>query len=113
MNRSWPGHLAIVMFVVAVALGVAATRVERALRFGPGPLAQSTTIVIERHQSTKTIARELEGAGVVPRWWLVEVALQVFDRGAPIRAGEYEFTPAESLQSVLEQMRAGRTVVHH
>lgn len=113
MSRSWPGHLAIIMFVVAVALGVGAARVESMLRFGPGPLIESVTIVVGRHQPTQIIARQLQAAGVVPRWWLFELALQVFDRGGPIQAGEYEFTPAESLQAVLEQMRAGRTVVHH
>ena len=111
MSRSWPGHVAIVIFVLAVALGVAAARVERVLRNSPGPLTQSTTIVVE-HRPTEFVAKQLEAAGVVSHWWLFEMTLQVLDRGAPIQAGEYEFSAAESLQAVLEQMRQGRTVVH-
>jgi len=112
MSRSWPGHVAIVLFVLAVALGVGAERIERFLRDRPGPLKEVTTVVIERHRSTESIARQLESAGVVPHWWLFELTLQLFDRGAPIQAGEYAFSTGESLQQVLEQMRQGRTVVH-
>jgi len=100
------------MFVVAVAIGVAATRIERTLLSGPGPLTQPVTVVIERGSSTQIIARQLQKAGVVPEWWLFELALQVFDRGAPVKAGEYAFVPAQPLQEVLRQMREGRTVVH-
>src|SRR5579862_9899878 len=113
MSRSWPGHIAIVLFVLAVALGVGGNRLEQFLRGRPGPLKEATTLVIERHHATEDIARQLENAGVVAHWWFFELTLQLFDRGAPIKAGEYQFTPGESLQAVLDQMRQGRTVVHH
>src|SRR5215469_2596251 len=112
MSRSWPGHVVIVLFILVVALGVGAKRVEQLLRAQPGPLTEATTIVIERHTSSEFIARKLENAGVVTHWWLFELTLRVFDRGGPLKAGEYEFTPGESLQDVIAQMRQGRTVVH-
>ena len=113
MSRSWPAHVVIVLFVLVVALGVGGNRLEQYLREKPGPLKEATTTVIERHSSTEAIAHQLENAGVVSHWWFFELTLQVLDRGAPIKAGEYAFTSGESLGQVIEQMRQGRTVVHH
>jgi UPF0755 protein len=111
MTRSGSGHLALIIFVVAVALGVAGNRFESDLLRGAGPLARPTTVVVARGGS-EAIAQQLERAGVVSHWWLFELAVQLLDRGPPLRAGEYAFVPGQTLHDVIQQLREGRTVIH-
>jgi UPF0755 protein len=60
------------------------------------------------------IARQLQQAGVIRQPYLfAAVALTGRYRHKPgLKAGEYAFTPHESLQDVMGQMRAGRVVIH-
>lgn len=103
------------IFVIVLLLGVAGIGARfyasRTL-WGAGPLQAPATVVIAKGSRTGAIGHQLQAAGVVSHWWFFEVAALALDTGGPLHAGEYAFTPGQSLHDVLRQIREGRTVVH-
>ncbi len=80
----------------------------------PGPLTQPATVEIAKGSRTIEIGQALQDAGVVRNKWLFVVAAKIQNRrmGGSVKAGEYAFTPRETLRETLAQMRAGRVVIH-
>ncbi len=74
----------------------------------PGPLEQTTTVVIPRGSGLQAIALTLDEAGVVdsPLLFLYGAALS-----GGLKAGEYAFPAGVSIDGVLDILRQGRTVV--
>jgi len=77
----------------------------------PGPLRESTTIVVERGSGLRAIANQLETSGIIayPRLFALSAWIDGAQHG--LRAGEYAFDPGVSMQGVLDILREGRTVV--
>jgi UPF0755 protein len=113
MRRLRAGLRLVIAALIVIGLGFYARELERSMLYGAGPLDRATSLVIARGYTTEEIARRLESAAIVSRWQFFVLADQVLDRGRPLHAGEYGFTPGQSLHEVLRQLRDGRTVVHH
>lgn len=77
----------------------------------PGPLAETRTVVIERGTGPRAIADSLVLNGVVDDRLLFLAVLKVRDLGTRLKAGEYAFEARQSMNAVIEQVVAGRTVV--
>jgi peptidoglycan lytic transglycosylase G len=77
----------------------------------PGPLQETTTIVVPRGSGLREIARRLMNWRVIEHPQLF--ALYAWIEGAQhdLRAGEYAFDPGSSMKDVLGILREGRTVV--
>jgi peptidoglycan lytic transglycosylase G len=77
----------------------------------PGPLRESTTIVVERGSGLRAIAGQLEAGGIIehPRLFALSAWIDGAQHG--LRAGEYAFGPGVSMKGVLDILREGRTVV--
>jgi UPF0755 protein len=105
-------RISIVLIVILGAAGVGARYYASRSIWGPGPATAPTTVVIAKGSRTEAIGRQLQDAGVVSHWWMVEAAVQLLDTGGPLHAGEYAFVPGQTLHDVLRQIREGRTVVH-
>ncbi|WP_431860001.1 endolytic transglycosylase MltG [Azospirillum sp.] len=78
----------------------------------PGPLTESTTVVIPRGSGLEAVAITLGDAGVVESPLLFVFGARLSGAGRELKAGEYAFAPGVSIDDVLEQMRRGKTVVH-
>jgi UPF0755 protein len=78
----------------------------------PGPLPEETTVFIPRGTGVQEIAGILETAGVVDDAFLTALRVRWRGDGRDLRAGEYAFPAAVSLDQVLDDLAAGRTVVH-
>jgi UPF0755 protein len=105
-------RIIVVLIVVIGAAGVGARYYASKSIWGAGPATAPTTVVIAKGSRTEAIGRQLQDAGIVAHWWMLEAAVQLLDTGGPLHAGEYAFTPGQSLHDVLRQIRDGRTVVH-
>ncbi|WP_300302638.1 endolytic transglycosylase MltG [Ferrovibrio sp.] len=77
----------------------------------PGPAQRETVVLIQRGSSVAGIAQRLAEAGVVDRARLLELAAWQTGLSAVLKAGEYQFAPAESPRAVLEQIATGRVLV--
>lgn len=78
----------------------------------PGPLAEPTVIVIERGTGLRTIAEQLETAGVL-RYPLLFMAKAKWIGGhRDLKAGQYAFPAAISPADTLAKLRRGDVVIH-
>lgn len=101
------------MLLLAAALAVGGWRSSRAL----APLSSGSrrTVRVVIHPGTRTsgIARQLQSAGVI-RSWIAFDALAYWRHDASrLQAGEYDFSPAMTLQTVLNRIVRGDVVVYH
>ncbi len=78
----------------------------------PGPLAEDAVIVIQRGAGLRTIAAQLENAGIL-RYPLLFVAKAKWS-GAhrELKAGEYSFAAGVSPAAALAKIRDGDVVIH-
>jgi UPF0755 protein len=74
----------------------------------PGPLSQTSIILIERGKGVSAIAQELEDTGVIKSALVFKIYTYVNKDPRPLKAGEYEFAQNTSLADALEMMRAGK-----
>jgi UPF0755 protein len=113
MRSIWLAIRVVVVVAVLIgAAGIGARYYASNAIWGAGPATAPTTIVIAKGSRTEAIGRQLQDAGIVAHWWVMQAAVQLLDTGGPLHAGEYAFLPGQSLHDVLRQMREGRTVVH-
>ena len=79
--------------------------------FMQGPLPESKTLVIPHGQSVREIASALGSNNVVSSSLLFRLGAKTLGSGS-LKAGEYEFTPHQSIADILSMMQEGRSVVH-
>jgi UPF0755 protein len=97
------------LFIGILAVAMAVHFVEPKLN-GPGPLAEQKNVVITRGSGVSTIGHQLEKEGVIGNHTLFR--LRHFMEGKPdLQAGEYQFSPHESLSTVIAKMAKGDVIV--
>lgn len=78
----------------------------------PNPIGQAATIVVPRGSGVDDIAQLLIQSGVIDDKLAFSLGVRVAGMGGRLRAGEYSFPAASSPRAIMEQMVAGRVVVH-
>jgi peptidoglycan lytic transglycosylase G len=104
-------RIAVASIVLAALLAVAgalyvADRYQR-----PGPLASATSIIVPKGAAVPQIAQLLEAADVITEPLIFRLGARLEGLDASLRAGEYRFPPAVSMQQALAMLRQGDTVV--
>jgi UPF0755 protein len=96
----------LLLFILLVALPClwAAHEMTRA-----GPLTQSKTVVIAKGTSGREIASLLEQQGIIREALLFRALSKIYAEDK-LKAGEYEFTAGQTLRTVVEKIRDGKTV---
>ncbi len=77
----------------------------------PGPLQSQNNVVIDRGSGVSSIAKKLEGEGVIHSALIFKIATRLTNQQSALKAGEYEFQPRQSMESVLTQIANGDVVV--
>ena len=95
--------------VAAVVVAAAAALIGHNRLVAPGPLANDTTLVIPKGGIGET-ARLLAGAGVISDGTVFRLAARITRRDRALRAGEYAFPAAVSMDGVLAILTSGKTV---
>lgn len=98
---------ALVLIILATGLFVLVQEAYRA----PGPLVAPRTVIIESGQGVIEIAQHLQAEGVIASPLLFRAAARLRGIGGSLRAGEYAFPAAISLEDVLRYLLEGETVV--
>ncbi|MDP2892189.1 MAG: endolytic transglycosylase MltG [Bacillota bacterium] len=65
------------------------------------------TVEIKHGASTQTISKELEDSGVIRSAAAFKLYVDVFDQGAKLKAGVYEFNKSMTLEEIIEKMKEG------
>ncbi len=74
----------------------------------PGPLPETSIILIERGMGVASIAQKLEDEKVISSALVFKVLTKLDTDKRPLKAGEYEFTAAIPMTETLLMMREGR-----
>lgn len=78
----------------------------------PNPQAQAATIVIARGTGVDDVAQLLMSNGVIEDKLVFSLGVRAAGMSGRLRAGEYAFPAQASPRAIMEQMVAGRVVVH-
>ena len=78
----------------------------------PNPAGQAATIIVPRGSGVDDIAQLLLQHGVIDDKLPFSLGLRFLGMASRLRAGEYAFPAAASPRAIMEQMVAGRVVVH-
>ncbi len=105
-RRSSAGIIVLLLILIIIGAPVLAVGVVA----WPGPLTEKKTIVIPHGTSTADIAALLENNGVIVNRLAFRGASRLLANGA-LQAGEYEFTPGQSIADVIITIHEGHSVV--
>lgn len=78
----------------------------------PNPDAKAATIIVPRGASVDDIAELLAQNGVIEDKIVFALGVRLTDMGGRLRAGEYAFPAGVSPRAIMDQMVAGKVVVH-
>jgi UPF0755 protein len=104
-------RIAVAGIVLAALLAVAGALYVVDQYQRPGPLASATSIIVPKGAAVPQIAQLLEAANVIAEPLIFRIGARLEGLDASLRAGEYRFPPAVSMQQALAMLRQGDTVV--
>jgi UPF0755 protein len=110
LGRLLGGLFSLVVVLIVAAVAAAVWFDSKAAQ--PGPLAQAATVFVPRGAGVQDIAGLLEAQGVIDDAFLAVLRVRWRGDGRDLKAGEYAFAPHVSLDEVIDDLAAGRTVVH-
>ena len=76
----------------------------------PGPLAETTTMVVKRGSSLRDIADQLAAKGVIEHPLMFVIASRLMGTQSDLKAGEYAFDKGVSVERAIAILREGKTV---
>lgn len=78
----------------------------------PNPDAKAATIIVPRGAGVDEIAQLLADNGVIEDKIVFALGVRLTESGGRLRAGEYAFPAGASPRAIMDQMIAGKVVVH-
>lgn len=100
-------------FLLALLAAGAAASAYVWIRTPPSPGSRERTVIeFPIGTPTRRIFRALAQRGIVRQAFLAEAYYRVFRHGAPLRAGEYSFSPGDGLDRTIGLLETGEVVRH-
>ena len=115
-RRTSAGYVLFSLFVtllgVAVTLGAVFVYGHREMR-ADGPLTAPKAVTIKSGERSASIAAKLEREGVISNQQVFYIVSAVYQRmGISLKAGEYQFSPGDSMQAVFDKISEGKALSH-
>ena len=107
-------RLALRLFLTLLIMGLGAAGIlawGHARYLAPGPLESPLVVIIEPGSGVARIARSLASAGVLDSPALFRLGVWISGSQRSLRAGEYAFPAAISLQGINRLLKSGKTIV--
>lgn len=98
--------------MVAAAVALVASLLFLAETSRPGPAGEDANVVVARGAGVTSIGRQLEADGVIRSALVFRIATIFYARNSSLQAGEYQIPAHTSLRGVIEQLNAGRALLH-
>jgi UPF0755 protein len=102
--------LALVLFVIVVAVGAGGYGWHMFVK--PGPLAAAKQVVVPRGASLDQIADTLADAGVIESRFVFTTWVRALRTQARLRSGEYRFPGGVSAREAMNVLISGRQIQH-
>jgi UPF0755 protein len=110
--------LVVVMnFLLTVAiiglLGTGAAAIYAKVQFSrPGSLEEPRSVVIAEGSSAATVAELLQRHGIISNGWVFRAGVRLAGQGHNLKAGEYLIPAHASMQSIMESMVLGKSILY-
>lgn len=78
--------------------------------YGVGPLTETKSVVFDKGATSYSMGKELQEKGIIRNAFLFRLLSKLYGLDKTLKAGEYEFTPSESLFSVMTQIGNGEVI---
>ena len=98
---------ALTLFIVGLIAAAAVLAWGRNEFTGPGPLAASVCVKVEKGASLSAVSRSLEDQGAVSDARIFRIGADYSEKAAGLKFGSYLVPPGSSMQSVLDILTAG------
>ncbi|EEW24085.1 endolytic transglycosylase MltG [Rhodobacter ferrooxidans] len=98
---------ALTLFIVILVVAAAMLAWGRQQFSGPGPLAQSICVKVDKGASLSSVSRTLEEQGAVSDARIFRIGADYSGRAAQLKFGSYLVPPGASMAQVLEALTAG------
>lgn len=105
------GRLFSFLALILVAAAAVALWFQSAVT-SPGPLEEPATVIVPSGSGLQIIADELRAQGVIDSPMVLMLRARWLGEAHRFKAGEYAFEPGISIDGVIDQMVAGRIVIH-
>jgi UPF0755 protein len=102
--------LMVAVFLVVGAAGAFYLGRQQFVR--PGPLDETTSVLVQRGTDLDSISALLHRHNVIDSPFVFTTAVRLLDSESDLKAGEYLFQPGVSMQEVLDDLVSGRSVLH-
>jgi UPF0755 protein len=77
-----------------------------------GPLQTARTIEVARGSNLRSVAEQLEHAGIISNRWVFEINVRITQQTASLKPGEYLIDAHASMRSILDAMVSGRGILY-
>jgi peptidoglycan lytic transglycosylase G len=106
--------LIILVFLGVVGAGVWLVWQEKVIKAldAPGPASQTQTITIAPGSGAGAIARQLEAKGLIEKDYLFRIKARLAGEAVTLKAGEYRIAAKASINTIFDQLHAGKIVQH-
>lgn len=98
---------ALTLFIVVLIAAAGTLAWGRKQFTGPGPLASSICVKVEKGASLSAVSRALEDQGAVRDARIFRIGADYSDKAAGLKFGSYLVPPASSMSAVLDILTAG------
>ena len=98
---------ALTLFIVALIAAAGTLAWGRKQFTGPGPLAASVCVKVEKGASLSAVSRSLEDQGAVTDARIFRIGADYSEKAAGLKFGSYLVPPAASMSAVLDILTAG------
>ena len=98
---------ALTLFIVGLIAAAGTLAWGRKQFTGPGPLAQSVCVKVEKGASLSAVSRTLEDQGAVSDARIFRIGADYSEKAAGLKFGSYLVPPGSSMQAVLDILTAG------
>jgi UPF0755 protein len=105
----------VVVIISSLSRSSAWSRRRRAykLQFGrAGSLDQPRSVVIADGSSAATVAELLQRHGIISNGWVFRAGVRLSGQGHNLKAGEYLIPAHASMQSIMDAMVAGKSILY-
>ncbi|MDA0219296.1 MAG: endolytic transglycosylase MltG [Proteobacteria bacterium] len=99
-------------FALILVVAAAAALWFQSASTSPGPLEEPATVIVPSGSGLQIIADELRAQGVIDSPMVLMLRARWLGQAHRFKAGEYAFELGISVDGVIDQMVAGRTVIH-
>ncbi|HUN47513.1 MAG TPA: endolytic transglycosylase MltG [Stellaceae bacterium] len=110
---TWPSRARLVPALLLLAASVASFGLSVWKDWtSPGPLPESTIVILPKGGGIASITLALRRGGVISHAWVFLLGVEATGRAGRLRAGEYEFPAAIAPEDVADLLASGKTVQH-